>query len=149
MLTVRDAKWADALIGLLGELPLAAHGDVFDPEVITVRTRRVERWLAQQLALTLGAGGACDGVAAHIELPSPAALVDDVLAGLDAAADPCLGDRQFVLVFPENDSLVKVARAGLEGQFQGVGAVPLRENDGEDFSRDQPIDPQPRLEFFQ
>ena len=32
--------------------------------------------------------------------------------------------------------------------LQGVGAVELREDDGEDFGGDQPVDAQLRLEFF-
>ncbi|HUO38491.1 MAG TPA: exodeoxyribonuclease V subunit gamma [Mycobacterium sp.] len=96
MLTVHRAERADALLGPLGELLLTAAGDVLEPEIIAVPTRGVERWLAQQLALTLGAGGAGDGVAANIEFPSPTALIDDVLAtiaGRDAATDPWLRDR--------------------------------------------------------
>ena len=64
MLTVHRAERADALLGPLCELLLTAAGDVFDPEIVVVPTRGVERWLAQQLALTLGAAGADDGVAA-------------------------------------------------------------------------------------
>ena len=60
-----------------------------------------------------------------------------------------LGDGQFVLVFAEDDLLVEAAGGGFEGQFQRVGAVPLREDDGDDFGGDQPVDAQPRLEFFQ
>jgi exodeoxyribonuclease V gamma subunit len=96
MLTVHRAERADALLGPLCELLLNAAGDVFDQEIIAVPTRGVERWLAQQLALTLGADGTCDGVAANIRFPSPTALVCDVLAtvaGLDAATDPWVGDR--------------------------------------------------------
>ena len=69
MLTVHRAERADALLGPLAELLLTAAGDVFDPEIIAVPTRGVERWLAQQLALTLGAGGAGDGMAANIDSP--------------------------------------------------------------------------------
>jgi exodeoxyribonuclease V gamma subunit len=96
MLIVHRAERADALLGQLGELLLTAAGDVFGAEIIAVPTRGVERWLAQQLALTLGASGADDGVAANIDFPSPTALVDDVLAtvaGGDAATDPWLGTQ--------------------------------------------------------
>lgn len=96
MLTVHRAERADALLGPLGELLLSGADDVFAPEIIAVPTRGVERWLAQQLALTLGAGDAADGVAANIEFPSPAALAEEVLAkvaGLDAATDPWRGER--------------------------------------------------------
>lgn len=96
MLSVHRAERADALVGPLGELLLNPVVDVFDPDIIAVPTRGVERWLAQQLALTLGAAGAGDGVAANIEFPSPTALVDNVLAvvaGMEPDADPWRGER--------------------------------------------------------
>ena len=65
-MTVHRAERADALLGPLGDLLLTTAGDVFDPEIIAVPTRGVERWLAQQLALALGASDAGDGVAANI-----------------------------------------------------------------------------------
>src|SRR5947209_3598086 len=96
MLTVHRAERADALIGPLTDLLLAIAADPFTPEVVAVPTRGVERWLAQQLVLTLAAGEACDEVAANIRFPSPTALLNDVLAtvaGLDAATDPWRADR--------------------------------------------------------
>jgi exodeoxyribonuclease V gamma subunit len=96
MLTVHRAERADALIGPLTDLLLAIPADPFAPEIVAVPTRGVERWLAQQLALTLGAGKGGDGVAANIEFPGPVKLVGDVLAtvaGLDAGTDPWVGTR--------------------------------------------------------
>jgi exodeoxyribonuclease V gamma subunit len=96
MLTVHRAERADALIGPLTELLLAVPDDPFEPELIAVPTRGVERWLAQRVALTLGASYADDGVAANIQFPSPTTLVDNVLAaaaGQDAENSPWLGDR--------------------------------------------------------
>jgi hypothetical protein len=61
-----------------------------------VPSRGVERWVSQQLALSLGAVGAQDGVAANIEFPSPAQLIGEVLAcavNLTADEDPWVGPR--------------------------------------------------------
>jgi exodeoxyribonuclease V gamma subunit len=96
MLIVHRAERADRLIGPLTEVLFAAPNDPLLPEVIAVPSRGVERWVAQQLALSLGAGGAQDGVAANIEFPSPAKLIGDVLAravDLTAEEDPWVGPR--------------------------------------------------------
>ncbi|GAA1905871.1 exodeoxyribonuclease V subunit gamma [Williamsia serinedens] len=70
---------ADALAGILVQ-PLI---DPFAAEVVAVPAKGVERWLAQRLALTLGATpGADDGVAANIDFRSASDLVDGVLSGV-------------------------------------------------------------------
>ena len=53
MLTVHRAERADALIGPLAELLATAPADPFAPDVIAVPSRGVERWVTQQLSLTL------------------------------------------------------------------------------------------------
>ena len=54
MLTVHRAERADSLVGPLAELLATAPEDPFEPEVIAVPSRGVERWISQQLALSLG-----------------------------------------------------------------------------------------------
>jgi exodeoxyribonuclease V gamma subunit len=96
MLIVHRAEKADQLIAPLVEVLSAAPPDPLAPEVIAVPSRGVERWVAQQLALSLGAAGAQDGVAANIEFPKPADLVGGVLAraaDLKAEDDPWVGPR--------------------------------------------------------
>ncbi len=137
MLTVHRAERADALLGPLGELLLTATGDVFDPEIIAVPTRGVERWLAQQLALTLGSSGASDGIAANIEFPSPTALVDDVLAtvaGLDAAADPWLGIRLVGSILSVLEEASGQPWCGIVDHHLGAGQPPGSYRHGRRFS---------------
>ncbi len=59
------------------------------PEVISVPTRGIERWLTQQLSAHLGAStGRHDGVCANIDFPFPGTLVSGALArALDAEPD--------------------------------------------------------------
>lgn len=137
MLIVHRAERADALIGPLSELLLTAAGDVFDPEIIAVPTRGVERWLAQQLALTLGAGDACDGVAANIQFPSPTALIDDVLArvaGLGPDADPWRGDRLVGGVLSVLDEALGQPWCAIVDHHLGAGQPPISYRRGRRFS---------------
>ena len=60
-----------------------------------------------------------------------------------------LRDAELVLVLPEHHLLAKGARGGLVGQFERVGAVPLRVDDGDHLRRDEPLDAQSWLEFLQ
>ena len=73
------------LARLLGE-PLE---DPMAPEVISVPTRGIERWLTQQLSAHLGAStDRHDGVCANIEFPFPGTLVSGALArAMDAEPD--------------------------------------------------------------
>ncbi|WP_084351930.1 exodeoxyribonuclease V subunit gamma [Millisia brevis] len=96
-LIVHHAARADVLVDALADLMAEPLADPFAPEVVAVAARGMERWLAQRLARRLGshpdAGGAdvADGVAANIDMPSPAELTDRVLRGLhgiDRADDP-------------------------------------------------------------
>jgi exodeoxyribonuclease V gamma subunit len=63
--------------------------DPMAPEVVSVPTRGIERWLTQQLSAHLGAtGGRQDGVCANIDFPFPGSLVSDALArALDTDPD--------------------------------------------------------------
>ena len=67
------------------------------PEVVSVPTKGIERWLSQRLSGRLGVTpGAHDGVCANIEFPFPGTLVSTALAratGNDPKADPWLPER--------------------------------------------------------
>jgi exodeoxyribonuclease V gamma subunit len=96
MLIVHRGERADQLIAPLTEVLVRAPRDPLAPEVIAVPSRGVERWVSQELALSLGATVGRDGVAANIEFPSPVALVGDVLArtaGLQPEEDPWVSPR--------------------------------------------------------
>ncbi len=96
MLTIHRSERADALIGPLVEILSGVSSDPFSPEVIAVPSRGVERWVMQQLSLSLGAARGWDGVAANIRFPSPSQLVVDImssLAGCSPNADPWTGSR--------------------------------------------------------
>ena len=82
MLTVHRAERADALVGALGELLRHPTGDPFEPEIVAVPSRGVERWLAQRLSHVLGARDD-DGVCANVVFPSSTRLLDDAVAEAD------------------------------------------------------------------
>ena len=67
------------------------------PEVVSVPTRGIERWLTQRLSAHLGAHeGRQDGVCANIAFPFPGTLVNGALgcaAGSDPDTDPWLPQR--------------------------------------------------------
>jgi exodeoxyribonuclease V gamma subunit len=90
---VRADVLADALAVLLSQSP----ADPFAPEVVSVPTRGMERWLTQRMSAVLGARtGRADGICANVAFPSPHRLVTDAVAaasGIDAAEDPWLPER--------------------------------------------------------
>lgn len=92
------AERADALLGALAPVLVEPDGDPFSPAVVAVPTRGVERWLAQRLSHTLGAGdGASSGVSANIDFPFPRALVEETVQhalGIEDD-DPWTGSRTF------------------------------------------------------
>ncbi len=71
--------------------------DPLTPEVVSVPTRGIERWLTQRLSAYLGARpGRQDGVCANIDFPFPGTLVGRALAvatGSDPKDDPWLPER--------------------------------------------------------
>jgi len=97
VLHVHRAERADGLVAALGDLLAAVPADPFAPEVVSVPTRGMERWLTQRLSGRLGAApGRADGVCANVLFPSPRRLVGDAVAtasGIDADADPWLPER--------------------------------------------------------
>src|SRR3954467_14550989 len=88
MLHIHRAERADGLVEALGLLLADPLPDPFAPDVISVPTRGMERWLTQRLSSSLGATpGRADGVCANVEFPFPHRLGGDAVApasGIDA-----------------------------------------------------------------
>lgn len=111
-LRVHRATRIDALLPDLAAWLAPAPADPFTPDVLTVPTRGVERYLAHQLAQRLGTSGSStfsgtdgqtDGVCAAVVFPSPTELFGSItaqVAGIDFATDPWRPDR---LVWPVLD----------------------------------------------
>ncbi|MGH9918263.1 MAG: exodeoxyribonuclease V subunit gamma, partial [Nitrososphaerales archaeon] len=97
MLHVHRSERADLLVEALGELLSHPPDDVMVPEVVSVPTRGVERWLTQRLSARLGREtGRCDGVCANVEFPFPGTLISRATAqacGLDPETDPWPPER--------------------------------------------------------
>src|SRR4051794_5630235 len=97
MLHLHRSDRADGLIDALRALLAPTPQDPFAPEVVSVPTRGMERWIAQQLSAGLGAGpGRTDGVCANVHFPAPRRLVGDAVAaaaGVDPDEDPWLPER--------------------------------------------------------
>ena len=97
MLHVHRSERADALVSMLAELVAVPLADPIVPEVVSVPTQGIERWLTQRLAGHLGAQeGRHDGVCANVEFPFPGALVNEALAaasGTDPESDPWVPER--------------------------------------------------------
>jgi exodeoxyribonuclease V gamma subunit len=101
VLHIHRAWRADALADALAELLATPLDDPFEPEIVSVPTRGVERWLTQRLAGRLGARpGRGDGICANIAFPFPSKLVSHALSSaseLDLHEDPWAPER---LVWP-------------------------------------------------
>ncbi len=97
MLHVHRSERADALVSMLAQLVAEPLEDPMTPEVVSVPTRGIERWLTQRLSARLGARqGRQDGVCANIDFPFPGSLVGRALAlavGTDPESDPWLPER--------------------------------------------------------
>ena len=82
---------------MLADLVAEPLDDPMAPEVVSVPTQGIERWLQQRLSAHLGATpGAHDGVCANITFPFPGTLVYGALAratGNDPKADPWMPER--------------------------------------------------------
>ena len=89
MLTVHRGSRADLLVARLGDLlATPASDDPFVPEVVAVHSRGIERWIAQHLSQRLGADVAGDGVAATIDFPFPASVVEQATGAALGEAAP-------------------------------------------------------------
>ena len=89
MLHVHRAERADGLVAALGDLLAVPPGDPLAPELVSVPSRGIERWLAQTLSVRFG-------VCANVEFPPPGRVVRDAVAsacGIDPDADPWRPER--------------------------------------------------------
>ena len=91
-LHLHRAERADVLVDALGEVLAVPLADPFATEVVCVPTPGVERWIAQRLSHSLGAGTGDDGVCAGVAFPSPARFVADAL-GRPGTDDPWVPSR--------------------------------------------------------
>ncbi|MGY1714210.1 exodeoxyribonuclease V subunit gamma [Geodermatophilus sp. SYSU D01106] len=81
-LHLHRSESAQSLVDTLVHLLAAPRQDPFEPDVVAVPARGIERWITQQLATHLGATGKQDGICARVEFPRP----DDLLLRVIAAA---------------------------------------------------------------
>lgn len=98
MLHVHRAERADRLADGLADTLLTPLNDPFEPDVVAVPTRGIERWLTQRLSTRLGTTSETrqDGVCANVEFPFPARLIQGALAtatGIDPEDDPWVAER--------------------------------------------------------
>jgi exodeoxyribonuclease V gamma subunit len=97
MLHVHRSARADVLVAMLSDLVADPLDDPMTPEVVSVPTRGIERWLTQRLSAHLGAQqGRQDGVCANVAFPFPGTLVNGALAraaGIQPDTDPWLPQR--------------------------------------------------------
>ena len=123
MLFLHRSERADGLVVMLGDLLTVPIKDVMAPEVVSVPTRGIERWLTQQLSSRLGASqGRSDGVCANIDFPFPGTLVGNALvagSGDRPRSDPWAADRS---VWP----LLQVVEASLDEPWLSSFAAHLR-----------------------
>ncbi len=96
-LHVHRSERTDVLRAGLAEVLVGAPADPFTPDLVTVPTPGIERFLSQGLARTLGASaGRGDGVCANVRFASPTWLADEVIAratGVTPDTDPWLAHR--------------------------------------------------------
>jgi exodeoxyribonuclease V gamma subunit len=97
MLHIHRAERADALVAALRDLLAVPLDDPFAPEVVSVPTRGMERWLAQRLSASLGASQERhDGVCANVAFPPPRRLLGGAVAvasGIAPDEDPWRPER--------------------------------------------------------
>ena len=85
------------LVADLGDMLADTPADPLTPDLVAVPTPGIERFISQGLGLRLGAApGRADGVCANVDFPSPARIVNRVIAqatGVSADQDPWLTHR--------------------------------------------------------
>jgi len=132
MLHLHRAERADRLVAALADLMTVPLDDPLAPEVVSVPTRGMERWITQRASERLGArDGRRDGVCANVAFPPPRALVGAAVAAASGVAedeDPWVPER---LVWP----LLRVVDAALGEPW----LRPLAHHLGADDARDDPI----------
>ncbi|MFR9804514.1 exodeoxyribonuclease V subunit gamma [Pseudonocardia sp. RS010] len=88
---VHRAERADRLADALAEVIGGPAADPFEPEIVAVPERGVERWLGQRLAHRLGTASGADGVCANVRFPPPGQILAeavDAATGTDPETDP-------------------------------------------------------------
>ncbi len=97
MLYAHRSERADQLLAALGDVLAEPLADPLVPEVVSVPTRGVERWLTQSLSHRLGVSpNSRDGVCANFAFPFPGGLIGAAVAlgaGIDPQEDPWPSDR--------------------------------------------------------
>lgn len=91
------AARSDRLVAALAEVLATPLDDPLMTEVISVHSRGIERWIAQELSARLGVGAlGDDGVAADLAFPFPGRLIRGAIArgsSIDPERDPWLPER--------------------------------------------------------
>ena len=132
MLHLQVAERADAFVAALPDVLSDPDDDIFEPAVLAVPSRGVERWLTQTLSHRLGATAEGEaGVAANIEFPFPGTLVSEVVSdatGFDPRTDPWAAAR---LVWP----LLEVVDANADAGWLSLLAAHIGAAPGSDESR--------------
>ncbi|MBX7133423.1 MAG: exodeoxyribonuclease V subunit gamma [Fimbriimonadaceae bacterium] len=137
MLTIHRSERADALMEPLADLLSHLPVDPFVPEVIAVPSKGVERWVMQQLSLSLGAERGRDGVAANIVFPNPSQLFGDVmssLAGWTPTTDPWTGSRLVWAILALMDESYTEPWAGMLAHHLGCNDPDASHRQGRRFS---------------
>ena len=132
------AERADGLVTALAEVLASPLDDPMQPEVISVPTRGVERWLTQQLSGHLGAAAArSDGVCANFDFPFPGRLVGGAVAaasGVDRLRDPWLPERAvWPLLDVVDECLAEPWLSSLAAHLGATGAGPEAHRRGRRF----------------
>ena len=132
MLHVHRSERTDVLVSMLAQLLSEPLPDPVTPEVVSVPTRGIERWLTQRLSAHLGSSpGRHDGVCAHIDFPFPGTLVGRALslaADTDPDADPWQPERA---VWP----LIEVVEAHFDEPWLAPLSQHIRNSGNPDESR--------------
>jgi exodeoxyribonuclease V gamma subunit len=122
VLYLHRADRADGLAGALAGLLAEAPADPFAPEVVSVPTRGMERWLSQRVSSALGSSpDRGDGICANVEFPFPHRLLSEAVAaasGVDPSDDPWRPDRA-------TWTLLEVVQDGLSENWMAVLAAYL------------------------
>jgi exodeoxyribonuclease V gamma subunit len=126
VLHLHRAERSDRLVEVLGQVLAVPLDDPFEPEVIAVPAKGVERWLSQRLAGTLGTGGPGDaaGVSANLRFPSPDQLVAEAIQAVEGRApqdDPWAPARVLWTTLAVIDDCVQEPWCGVLAAHLGTG----------------------------